>query len=58
LFLDWKFSYESFNGLPPSSVFEEHYSQNLSLSEKKDEITEELSPLSIQFGSGIKINYS
>jgi hypothetical protein len=58
LFLDWKFSYESFNGLPPSSVFEEHYSPNLVHSEKKDEATEELSPLSIQFRSGIKIKYS
>jgi hypothetical protein len=58
LVLDWKFSYESFNGLPPSSVFEEHYSPNTFHSEKKDETTEELSPSSIQFRSGIKTKYS
>ena len=52
--LEWKFSYESFNSLPPSSVFEEHYSSDIFDIKNKNEIIDDLSPSSIRFRSGIK----
>ncbi|CAF3515459.1 unnamed protein product [Adineta steineri] len=50
-FPEWKFSYESFKCVTPSSAFEEHYLSNLADIEKKDEILDELNSSSIRIGS-------
>ncbi|CAF0871100.1 unnamed protein product [Adineta steineri] len=50
-FPEWKFSYESFKYVTPSSAFEEHYLSNLADIKKKDEILDELNSSSIRIGS-------
>jgi hypothetical protein len=49
--LEWKFSYQSLNGLPLSNKFEEDYAPDFVVTKEKNEKIEELNSFSVLLGS-------